>query len=65
MTPDERRWVRLTKALEDAQVKLAATKPEDYRREVDYQRVLTARQNKVAGLEKLLVEGNEDETGGR
>jgi hypothetical protein len=53
VTPEERRLARLSKALEQAVQKLQSTRREDYKREVDYRRVLTMRRNKVVGLRKM------------
>jgi hypothetical protein len=64
VTSEDRRKHRLTVAFNQALAKLKETRREDYQREADYQRVLTMRRNKVAGLKKMM-EGDECETGRR
>jgi hypothetical protein len=43
---------RLSKALAEAESKLAETRRENYEREIDYRRVLTMRQHKVNLIRK-------------
>jgi hypothetical protein len=52
MTPEQRRRARLQRALSEAERRLAETRRENYSRETDYKKVMTARTNRVNLIRK-------------